>query len=229
MGLIVKCIMYRVIALGYRAGMIVDRLRARKEYDDIKFVYCNTDSDLLRDCGNENDEHIHLVDMTQCREAIHEDNDQMAVLITTLGYDFSIDKSREYASEIMSELCKGSARTYCFATLPFAAGGNRPSAIEIFNTLTCLSDISVCQDDSKEPYNYSFMLDMDRGLAGFINLILSHPRKGRSVHRDRQPFGVWATEKQLWMALHAMYSNNMPEYYKAGTFSFHKRKHELLR
>ena len=39
--------MFRVIALGYRAGMIVDRLRAKKNFDDIRFVYCNTDSSLL--------------------------------------------------------------------------------------------------------------------------------------------------------------------------------------
>ena len=41
--------MFRVVALGYRAGMMVDRLRAKKNYDDIRFVYCNTDSSQLHD------------------------------------------------------------------------------------------------------------------------------------------------------------------------------------
>ncbi len=50
--------MFRVIALGYRAGMIVDRLRAKKNFDDIRFVYCNTDSRLLHEWGKEEDEHI---------------------------------------------------------------------------------------------------------------------------------------------------------------------------
>lgn len=47
--------MFRVVALGYRAAKIVDRLRETKKYDDIKFVYCNTDKDLLSDCGREGD------------------------------------------------------------------------------------------------------------------------------------------------------------------------------
>ena len=218
--------MFRVIALGYRAGMIVDRLRARKEYDDVKFVYCNTDKDWLSGCGQEEDEHIHLKNIAQCREAIHDDNELMAVLVTCLGYDGGpSDTSREYAAEIMSELWTCADRTYCFATVPFAPGGHRPSAFEIFNSLTYWSDISVLQDDLKEPYRID-VLSMDKGLIRFLDLVLSHPRKGRSSERDKQPFGVWATEEQLWMALNAMYSNNMSEYYKAGTFSFHKSTHE---
>lgn len=218
--------MFRVVALGYRAGMIVDRLRARKKYDDIRFVYCNTNKDLLSEWGSEEDEHIHLRTMTQCREAIHDDNELMAVLVTCLGYDLGpSDTSREYAAEIMSELWNYADHTYCFATVPFAPGGHRPSALEIFKSLTYWSDISVLQDDLNEPYNYD-PLGMDEGLARFLDLVLSHPYKGRSSERDELPFGVWATEKQLWTALSAMYSNNMPEYYKAGTFSFHKSTHE---
>ena len=67
---------------------------------------------------------------------------------------------------------------------------------------------------------------MDKGLVRFLDMLLSHPRKGRSSDLDDLPFGVWATEKQLWTALNAMYSNNMPEFYEAGTFSFHKSTHE---
>ena len=218
--------MFRVIALGYRAAEIVDRLRANKSYEDIRFVYCNANEDFLSDVGRENDEHIHLKNIVQCREAIHDDNDRMAVLVTCLGYDWGpSDTSREYAAEIMSELWNCADRTYCFATVPFAPGGHRPSAFEIFNSLTYWSDISVLQDDLKEPYMID-VLSMDKGLVRFLDLILSHPRKGRSSEREEIPFGVWATEEQRWMALNAMYSNNMPEYYKAGTFSFHKSTHE---
>ncbi len=215
--------MFRVIALGLRAGVIVDRLRANKKYDDIRFVYCNSDNDRLMHCGTENDEHIFLSNIPQCREAIHADNEQMAVLVTCLGQEY--DNSREYAADIISELWNYADRTYCFATIPFFAAGKRTSAIEIFNSLTYWSDISVLQDDIMEPYGF-FPLDMDNGLVRFLDLVLSHPRKGRSSRRDKLPFGVWATEKQLWMALNAMYSNNMPQYYNAGTFTFHKKTHE---
>ena len=217
--------MFRVVALGYRAGMIVDRLRATKECDDIRFVYCNANEELLSGVGTEDDEHIHLKKMKKCRESVHDDNEFMAVLVTCLGYDISDDNSREYAIEMMTELWDYADHTYCFATLPFAPGGHRPSAMEIFNSLTYWSDISVLQDDLKEPYNY-FPLDMDEGLIRFLDLVLSHPREGLSLDCVDLPFGVWATEKQLWMALNAMYSNNMPEYYQSGTFSFHKSTHE---
>ena len=216
--------MFRVVALGYRAGMIVDRLRAKKNYDDIRFVYCNTDRRLLSEWGKDKDEHILLTDIAQCREAIHDDNELMAVLVTCLGNDLGND-SWKYASEIMYELWSYADYRYCLATLPFHAGGKRKAALDIFNWLTDYSDITVLQDDLKEPYNY-FPFDMDKGLVRFLDMLLSHPRKGRSSDLDDLPFGVWATEKQLWTALNAMYSNNMPEFYEAGTFSFHKSTHE---
>ena len=220
--------MFRVVALGSRAGMIVDRLRARKKYDDIRFVYCNANKELIPEWGSEEDEHIHLKNTEQCREAIHNDNELMAVLVTCLGYDFGpCDTSREYAAEIMSELWNYADHTYCFATVPFAPGGHRPSAFEIFNSLTEWSDISVLQDDLKEPYNYD-PLWMDKGLVRFLELILSRPKKGEIFDYDEVPFGVVATDEQLLKALNAMYSNNMPEYYMAGTFSFHESTHDLL-
>lgn len=118
--------MFRVIALGYRAGMIVDRLRAKRKYEDIRFVYCNTDSRLLSGYVGEENEHILLTDITQCREAIHDDNELMAILVTCLDEDCS----RTYASEIMSELWKYADHSYCIASLPFQAGGYRPAATE---------------------------------------------------------------------------------------------------
>ncbi|MBD5197516.1 MAG: hypothetical protein HDS89_08740 [Bacteroidales bacterium] len=217
--------MYRVIALGYRAGMIVDRLRARKHYDDIRFVYCNANEDLLSEWGNDEDEHIHLKNMEQCREAIHDDNELMAVLVTCLGNDN--DSSRKYAVEIMGELWDYADHVYCFATIPYPAGGQRDSAIEIFNSLTDWSELTVLQDDLKEPYNYD-PLWMDKGLVRFLELILSRPKKGGTFDYDEVPFGVVATDEQLLKALNAMYSNNMPEYYMAGTFSFHESTHDLL-
>lgn len=213
--------MFRVVALGYRAGMIVDRLRAKKKYEDIRFVYCNSDSRLLSGHVGKEDEHILLTDIAQCREAIHDDNELMAILVTCLDEDCS----RIYASEIMSELWNYADHSYCIASLPFVAGGHRPAAIEEFNRITYWADITVLQDDLKEPYRYH-LLDLGIGIIRFLDMLLSHPRKGKSSQLDELPFGVWATEKQLWMALNAMYSNNMPEYYEAGTFSFHKSTHE---
>ncbi len=217
--------MFRVVALGYRAGMIVDRLRAKKNFDDIRFVYCNTDSNLLKACGKEEDEHILLTDIAQCREAIHDDNELMAVLVTCMFGDVAGNDSWKYSSEIIYELWSYADYTYCLTSLPFWAGGKRDEALEIFNWITDYSNITVLQDDLKEPYNH-FPIEMDKGLVRFLDLLLSHPQKGRSSELDDLPFGVWATEKQLWMALNAMYSNNMPEYYEAGTFSFHKSTHE---
>lgn len=43
--------MYRVVALGAVAGEIVDRLRATGNYDDIRFVYCDTDKEHLMSHG----------------------------------------------------------------------------------------------------------------------------------------------------------------------------------
>lgn len=224
MGLIKKT-MFRVVALGYRAGMIVDRLRAKKNFDDIRFVYCNTDSSLLHEWGKEEDEHILLTGIAQCREAIHDDNELMAVLVTCMFGDVVGNDSWKYSSEIMAELWNYADHSYCITSLPFWAGRQRPAAIEMFKKITYWSDITVLQDDLKEPYNH-FPIEMDKGLIRFLDLLLSHPHKGRSPELDDLPFGVWATEKQLWMALDAMYSNNMPEYYEAGTFSFHKSAHE---
>lgn len=213
--------MFRVVALGFRAGMIVDRLRANKKYEDIRFVYCSSDNRVLYQWGKKEDEHILMTDIAQCRKAIHADNELMAILVTCLEEDCA----QKYASEIMYELWSYADYRYCFASLPFHAGGKRETALDIFRWLTDYSDITVLQDDLNEPYNY-FPLDMDKGLGHFLDLFLSHPHKGRGSELNDFPFGVWATEEQLWMSLNAMYSDNMPEYYKAGTFSFHKSTHE---
>ncbi len=74
----------------------------------------------------------------------------------------------------------------------------------------------------------TFFIDYYDAIAKLLALVLQHPRKGLSEDRDKLPFGVWATEKQLFMALNAFYSTNpeMGSYYKAKTFSFHKSTHE---
>lgn len=213
--------MFRVVALGFWAGMIVDRLRAKKKYEDIRFVYCSADSRLLYEWGTKEDEHILLTDIAQCRKSVHNDNELMAILVTCLEEDCA----QKYASEIMYELWGYADYRYCLVSLPFRAGGKREAALDIFKWLTDYSDITVLQDDLKEPYKY-FPLDMDKGLGSFLDLFLSHPHKGRSSELDDLPFGVWATENQLWRALNDMYSNDMTEYYTAGTFSIHKSTHE---
>ena len=212
---------YRVVALGYFAGEIVDQLRAKDTYDDIKFVYCDSDERRLMAHGGENDEHILLTNMTQCREAIHSDNDFMSVLVT----DLNEDSSRQYAVEIMYELWSYAERAYCFASIPSWAGGKRDSADEVFKEITDCSDLTILQDNLKQGEDV-FFINRDLGTVHFLDLLLSHPKKALSSECDELPFGAWATEKQILTALNAMYSNNMPEYYKAGTFSFHKSTHE---
>jgi len=215
--------MFRIVALGYWAGEIIDRLRVSGTYDDIRFVFCDTDERQLMAHGNEKDEHILLTDIAQCREAIHDDNEPMSVLVTTLHEDCSL----QYASKIMSELWNYADRTYCFATIPFYAGGKRDAALEVFKSLTYWSDISIAQDMLKMP-DSTFFIDYYDAIAKLLALVLQHPRKGLNEDRDKLPFGVWATEKQLFMALNAFYSTNpeMGSYYKAKTFSFHKSTHE---
>ena len=161
--------------------------------------------------------------MTQCREAIHSDNDFMSVLVT----DFSDDCSRQYAVEIMYELWSYAERAYCFASIPIWAGGKRDSAVDVFKEITDYSDITILQDNLKQGEDV-FFINRDLGTVHFLDLLLSHPKKGLSSECDELPFGAWATEKQIYTALQAMYSNNpkMQRYYKAGTFSFHKSTHE---
>lgn len=215
--------MVRVISLGYWAGEIIDRLRAASTYDDVRFVFCDTDERQLMAHGDENDEHILLTGIAQCRESIHDDDELMAVLVATLSEDCSL----KYATEIMSELWNNADRTYCLATIPFYAGGKRDAAIEVFRNLTYWSDISVAQDMHKMPDSV-FFIDYYDAMTKFLALILNHPRKGLSEDRDDLPFGIWATEKQMFMALNAFYSNNpaMKSYYDAGTFSFHASTHK---
>lgn len=215
--------MFRAVALGYFASEIVDQLRTTGIYDDINFVYCHTDKRLLMAHGNDEDKHILLINKTQCREAIHSDNDLMSILVTDL-YE---DCSQQYAVEIMYELWSYADRTYCFAIIPFYAGGKRGTAIEVFKGITDCSDLTILQDNLKQGEDV-FFINWNCGAVHLLELILSHPNKGLSLERGELPFGAWATEKQAHMALLAMYSNNrkMRRYYKAGTFSFHETTHE---
>lgn len=214
--------MFRVVALGFYAGKIVDNLRSIGTFNGIRFVYCHTDEQRLMSHGNEDDEHILLTDIAQCHDAIHDDNELMAILVTDLWEDCS----RKYAAEIMAELWNYADRTYCFASIPFYAGGHRDSALEEFRKITYWSGLSILQDNLKQ--DGVFFINRDDGTMHLLGLLLSHYRKGLSCDPDELPFGMWATEKQVEMALMAMYSNNpkMRRYYKAGTFSFHKSTHE---
>lgn len=214
--------MFRVIALGYWAGEVIDRLRANGNYDDIRFVFCDTDKRQLMAHGNENDEHILLTGIAQCREEIHDDNELMTVLVTDLG-DEVVSK---FTIEIIYELWSYADHTYCFAggAKTNSLGGNDQELEQIFKWITDYAEITVLQDNGRLHSG----LDRYNGVVQLLRLILQHPRKGRSENRDELPFGVWATEKQLFMALNAMYSNNsaMESYYKAEVFSFHKNTHE---
>lgn len=213
--------MYRVIALGHEAGEIVDRLRSADIYDDIRFVFCNTESNRLKTHGRDDDEHILLTGIAQCREAIHDDCELMAILVASLEDGDSL----KYAMEIMYELWSYADYTYCFATTPYGDGvreKRRPLG-SAFKWITDYSIITILQDNNRLPEG----LSRNKGMARLLGLVLQHPRKGLSEDRDELPFGVWATEKQLYMALQAVYSNDseLSGYYDAEVFSFHKSTH----
>ena len=214
--------MYRVVALGYVAGEIVDQMRAIGSYDDIRFVYCDTDKERLMSHGNNNDEHILLTSLAQCNEAIHDDCEFMAVLVTDLGDE----ASKKYVCDIMYELWGYADYTYCFAVGHKLEDVTKAEGkyAELFRWITDYSNITVFQDNSRLP------VDIDRynGISQLLGLVLHHPSKYKSDEREEFPFGVLATEKQLFAALQAMYSNNpkMRRYYNAGIFTFHKSTHE---
>ena len=214
--------MYRVIALGHEAGEIVDLLRKTGTYEDIRFVFCDTDANRLHTHGLDDDEHILLTGIAQCREAIHDDCELMAVLVTSLEQDDSL----KYAMEIMYELWSYADYTYCFATTPDgdAVKGNGGPLADAFHWITDYSIITVLQDNRTLPED----LDRNKGMARLLESVLQHPRKGLSEDRDESPFGVWATEKQLYRALQAVYSNylGLSGYYDAEVFSFHKSTHQ---
>lgn len=213
--------MYRVVALGDWAGGVVDRLRENGIYDDIRFVFCDTDERRLAAHGNKEDEHILLNNLTQCREAIHDDCELMAVLVVNLE-----EIAREYVIEIIYELWGYADYTYCFAAGPVLAEitkGTGKSA-ELFKWITDYSVITVYQDESCLTEG----LDRNDGIAQLLGLVLRHACKYKSDEREDVPFGVWATEKQLFMALQAVYSNHAQTqgYYEAESFTFHKSTHE---
>lgn len=213
--------MYRVVALGNWAGCVVDRLRETGIYDDIRFVFCDTDDRRLAAHGNKEDEHILLTNLAQCREAIHDDCELMAVLVVDLE-----EIAREYVIEIIYELWGYADYTYCFATGPaleeITKGAGKTA--ELFKWITDYSVITVYQDDSCLPEG----LDRNDGIAQLLGLVLNHPSKYKSDEREEVPFGVWATDKQLFMALQAVYSNHAQTqgYYEAESFTFHKSTHE---
>lgn len=214
--------MYRVVALGHWAAGVVDRLRTIGNFDDIRFVYYDTDTECLMSHGNNNDEYILLTSLEQCREAIRNDCEFMTVLVTDLGDRATL----KYVANIVYELWGYADYTYCFATAPKLGNTTviKEEYAKLFRWITDHSLITVLQDRSRLPEN----LDSYNGIALLLGLVLHHPRKGTSDKRNELPLGVLATEKQLYMAFQAMYSNNpeMQGYYDAATFSFHKSTHE---
>lgn len=213
--------MYRVIALGYEACEIVDQLRSNGIYDDIRFLFCDTESNRLKTHGQDDDERVLLTGIAQCREAIHDDCELMAVLVTSIEENDSL----KYAMEIMYELWSYADYTYCFATTPDGDAIKKKGGplADAFDWITDYSIITVLQDNSRLPEG----LDRNKGMARLLGAVLQHPRKGLSEDCDELPFGVWATEKQLYMALQAVYSNypELSGYYDAEVFYFHKSTH----
>ncbi len=215
--------MFRVVALDNAGGNIVDRLLSLGDFPDIQFVFCDTyEVDLMKH-GRSTDRHVLLSNLPKCHEDLHDDNELMAVLVTGLGGECS----NRFGYDVIHELWNYADRTYCFATLPTAFEGTERcrKATELFDWINQYSDITVLQDNGKLPENISIN-DMDYCLASLLQLALDHPKKGLSDEKDELPLGVWATQKQLMMALRAKYSNYLPlaDYYEAGAISFHKQK-----
>lgn len=51
--------MYRAVALGYWAGEIIDRFRTDSTYDDVRFVFCDTEENWFMSHGS----FYHRIDM----------------------------------------------------------------------------------------------------------------------------------------------------------------------
>lgn len=216
--------MIRVVTVGNGAGNIVDQLRRNKTYSGVEFVYCDTDAEMLNTHGVETDKHVLLTpNMERVRKDVHSDNDIATVLVCCLGGKTTI----KYALEIAWELSDYSDKTFYLATIPSSCEGaeRRANALKVFEDITTewgKCDIAVLQDNDNVPGCLNIS-QMDNGIVKFLDLLLSHLKKFHSEEEVVLPFAVWATKKQAFMALRAMYCNNpeLNEYYKMNTFSIH--------
>lgn len=213
--------MIRVVAVGNGAGNIVDQLRRNKTYPDVKFVYCDTDVEMLDTHGVETDKHVLLTpNMERVRKDVHSDNDIATVLVCCLGGK----TTSKYVLEIARVLSDYSDKTFYMASIPASYEGTerRANAISVFEDITKECEIAVLQDNDNVPGCLNIS-QMDNGIVKFLDLLLSHLKKFRNEEEAELPFAVWATKKQAFMALRAMYCNNpeLDEYYKMNTFSLY--------
>lgn len=216
--------MMRIVAVGNGAGNIVDQLRKSKSFPDIEFIFCDTDHEDLGRHGSSEDKHVYLTpNMEKVRADVHSDNDFATILVCCLGGK----TTSKYALEIAWELWDYSDKTYFFATIPASYEGpeRRANALKVFEDITKewkKSEISILQDNDKLPGSLSIS-QMDNGMVRLIDLLASHNKKIGSEEEAEFPFAVWATNKQAFMALRALYCNDpeLSDYYKMHTFSFH--------
>lgn len=210
----------RVIAVGDKAGRIVDYLRQEDDYDNVDFWFLGSTGSGLLSHGYLTEPHIHLgkVFNTKYIEAIHVDNELAAIVIASLDEQIS----QTFLYDIVGEVWNYADKVYCFVMLPPTKEGTerRNNAIDLFHRITDLSDITVFQDNKDLPDNVNY----EEGMAQLVKCCLDHPFDEEA--HELMTIAEWATVKQMWAILNSYVVHQMPAYLEAATFSFHKRGKE---
>ena len=212
----------RVIAIGNKAGRIVDYLRQENDYDNAEFWFCGTKvSNILRH-GYLAEPHILFSKKfnTKYIEAIHVDNEMVAIVIASLDETIS----RIYLYDVVGEVWNYADKVYCFLTLPTDKDGveSRNRAIDLFHKITDRSYLTVLHDCKDIPEGVLF----EDGMAQLVKCCLEYPDADNEEVHELMTTAEWATVKQMWAILNSYVVNKMPAYLEAATFSFHKRGKE---
>lgn len=211
----------RVIAVGDKAGRIVDYLRQEDNYDNVDFWFLGSTASSLLSHGYLTEPHIHFgkVFNTKYMDAIHVDNEIAAIVIASLDEQIS----QTFIYDIVGEAWNYADKVYCFVMLPPTKEGTerRNNAIDLFHKITDWSDITVLQDHDDLPDN----ANLEDGMTQLLKCCLAHPDIDED---DEEPHNLmttaeWATVKQMWAILNSYVVNQMPTYLESATFSFHKR------
>ncbi|MCM1141649.1 MAG: hypothetical protein NC453_24020 [Muribaculum sp.] len=210
----------RVIAVGNKAGKIVDNLRQDKDYDNVDFWFCGTKSSNILSHGYLSEPHILFSEKfnTKYIDAIHVDNEMAAIVIAGLDEEISCN----YLYDIVGEAWNYADKVYCFLILPASKeiGEQRNDAIDLFHQISNWSDITVLQDNKDLPNN----VDYEDGMAQLVKCCLEQPLNKED--HSLMTVAEWTTVKQMWAILNTYVINQMPAYLESATFSFHKRGKE---
>lgn len=211
-----------VITVGNKAGRIVDYLRQENDYDNAEFWFIGSAKSELLSHGYLTEPHIHFGKAfnTKYIEAIHVDNEMAAILIASLDEDIT----QTFLYDIVGEVWNYADKVYCFLTLPTAKDGveSRNIAIDLFHRITDWSDITVLHDCEDIPEGALF----EEGMVQLVKCCLEDPDADNEEAHGLMTTAEWATVKQMWAILNSYVVNQMPAYWEAATFSFHKRGKE---